>query len=448
MLLQRPSRSSIDLWGALPAAIEPDAAHVDSTTTTGSTSTTGTSSSSACSTPQHQAEAGRQHSLREPEPGGLHQAHPTPAHRPGSTRVVWTRPPSRLSSRSEPVGGVPIELGAAAAVVASYAVTTNRSLEAAHAVLSLPHDRPSTPHSSPSTQPSFDAAPSGMQVHAPAPLSPLGSEGSFSSGGGGRGGGHDRHGPDMFGLINSCRTWRELRELERARSRDLLPMHVPALMAATSKMYLASLRPRRRGQEYGAQQVPADKEAGSSGRQEAGTGTDAEADRVQLLRYLWDLASSALRLARARELPPRSLSTAVWAVAKLPLRGEGGGLQRHESGAGSGSGAGAAPGLSVWCGWATDMLRCCVPLLQSFKPQVGSAHLGEGPGRCWQGCGHWGKPGALLRLWLKCNGKLARPSAYDSLGTERSRILVPGTGAHTIITTGIGPPPLRAAPRT
>ncbi|GFR44301.1 hypothetical protein Agub_g5513, partial [Astrephomene gubernaculifera] len=145
---------------------------------------------------------------------------------------------------------------------------------------------------------------------------------------------------DMYGLINGCRGWRELLDLQRSMSGSLKPQHIPALMAAAVKILNGSDNSNNRYCSSRRRDISSSSSStrnggGLGGSMGADVRTSAAADAslnvsgdvddddddnqvAEQLSYIWDLAVSALRLARSRELPPRSLSTALWAVAKLP----------------------------------------------------------------------------------------------------------------------------------
>ncbi|KAG2489773.1 hypothetical protein HYH03_011724 [Edaphochlamys debaryana] len=185
----------------------------------------------------------------------------------------------------------------------------------------------------------------------------------------------------LFAQINRCRTWRDLRRLQRSLSGFLLPVHIPALLAAAAKRP-PSTALNGRGGGASSDAAPAHS-APSPASPSLDLSLDDAAidDAAAYTSFVWGLTSSTLRLARSRELPPRSLSTALWAVAKLPLdRLPSPVSQQHTAsqaarpslqpkparGATATHGAPLAPQparLAPWLTWAAEMLHCLAVVL-------------------------------------------------------------------------------------
>lgn len=137
----------------------------------------------------------------------------------------------------------------------------------------------------------------------------------------------------MFARIAACRSWPALRDLYQHEAPLLEPAHIPSFMSAAVKVLA----------------VPP-VAVGSSGRGALARADLDGSERRQVVAFVQQLASSALRLARASELAPRGLATALWAVGKLASR--------------TGSSA------CAWgSAWALDMLLCFRPHLSAFGPQ-------------------------------------------------------------------------------
>ncbi|GLC46785.1 hypothetical protein PLESTF_001940400 [Pleodorina starrii] len=209
---------------------------------------------------------------------------------------------------------------------------------------------------------------------------------------------------DLFRLFPRCSTCRELRQLHRDYSGRLLPDHIPALMAAAAKLCTRNQnRNRARSDGDGGERTHQQQQQQQQGedrhgqwRQQQGEESKGEPDvdvdvgaaaddadeSHQLVVYVWELAGSALRLARSRELPPRSLATAMWAVAKLPLSHH----QQQQDTLPPGELVGRSPSThprdapapapapcrEEWLQWVREMARCAASspaLLAGFSPQ-------------------------------------------------------------------------------
>ncbi|GLI67680.1 hypothetical protein VaNZ11_011942, partial [Volvox africanus] len=218
----------------------------------------------------------------------------------------------------------------------------------------------------------------------------------------GSSGGSDLGGGDLFSRINRCRSRQELQQLQVEYSVQLLPQHIPALMAAVAKLQrnprgdpgtqspahprppsgqdgvfpTSSMRPWEPSPQVadlGANTWPSSAQHPPQQQQQQQQQQQEEEERRFLLQYMWELAASALRLARSRELPARSVATALWAVAKLPLdpapitrttpatTASGGPIirqleQQQQQGA---TPCPLPPWKEEWQLWAREMIRCC-----------------------------------------------------------------------------------------
>ncbi|GIL66133.1 hypothetical protein Vafri_19730 [Volvox africanus] len=209
-------------------------------------------------------------------------------------------------------------------------------------------------------------------------------------------------GGDLFSLINGCRSRQELQQLQAEHSVRLLPQHIPALMAAVAKLQRnprgdpgtkSLVHPRPPSAQDGVlptssarlwEPSPQVADLGCANtwpssaqhppqQQQQRQQEEEEEEQRFLLQYMWELAASALRLARSRELPARSVATALWAVAKLPLdpapttrttpatAASAGPLirqleQQQQQGA---TACPRPPWKEEWQLWAREMIRCC-----------------------------------------------------------------------------------------
>ncbi|GIL86542.1 hypothetical protein Vretimale_11596 [Volvox reticuliferus] len=210
------------------------------------------------------------------------------------------------------------------------------------------------------------------------------------------GGGSDLGGSDLFTLIKRCRSRRELQQLQLENSGRLLPQHIPALMAAAVKLQRSPRGdPGTQSQSYSRPPSSQDGSLLTSNarlRESLPQGLDLRAnswpssaqhppqqqqeeeeEQSLLLQYMWELAASALRLARSRELPARSVATALWAVAKLPLDPAPATGTTPVATASAGPiirqleqrqpqraiPCPPAPCKEEWQLWAREMIRCC-----------------------------------------------------------------------------------------
>jgi hypothetical protein len=164
---------------------------------------------------------------------------------------------------------------------------------------------------------------------------------------------------DLFGEAQRCSSLAELRALHRQHSGGLRPAHVPAFLAAAAKL-LQSPKCRLQGSgDLGGELSP-----------------EEEAE------LFWDLAACCLRLGRARELPPRSLATAMWAAARAAplLQGLPSSASARDSLAGDSrqpaqSPASVDPCHWAWHAWAAEMSVCCLRAPPAPAASRGAAGL-------------------------------------------------------------------------